>query len=259
MSEQEIEQGVISESPAPETSNSPSNENNPPAAEAQPQTEQQQKTVPYDRFQEMVKARQDSDQRIQAYEDRMAKMEQNFQEQLARLQQPKPAKQEAALIAKMREIDPAYAEYLEGLESKSGKVDEIAQELQQFKLQNMRNQYESMINGFHEQHKTPESLRGFIKEHLDAQALGGNLKSLDQIEKAYKAVHDRYNQFLESTRRETTKSYVKDKSKDASAPASQPKGVAAGVKKTQQFTDSEDMKSDVVKSGLAKWKAERDI
>lgn len=258
MSGDEIEQDVNSESSAPETS-SPSPENNPPAAEAQPQTEQHQKTVPYDRFQEVVKSRQEYEQKIQAYDERMARMERDFQEQLARFQQPKPAKQEAALIAKMREIDPAYAEYLEGLESKSGKVDAIEQELQQFKLQNMRNQYESMINGYHEQYKTPESVRGFVRQLLDSQAKSGDLKSLDQVEKAYKATAAQFTQFLESTKRETTKSYVKDKSRDASAPASQPKGVAASAKKAQQFTDSEDLKSDVVKSGLAKWKAERDI
>lgn len=254
----EIEQDVTSESSAPETS-SPSQENNAPPAEPQ-QTEQQQKTVPYDRFQEVVKSRQEYEQRIQAYDERMAKMERDFQAQLARLQQPAPnAKQVHPLVAKMREIDPAYAEYLEGLESKSGEVESVKQELQQMRAQQTLNQYESKISSLHEQNKTPESVRGFIKKALDFAALNGEVKTLDQIEKAYKAVADQYTQLLDATKRETTKSYVKDKSKDASAPASQPKGTAAGPKKAAPFTDSEELKAAIVKSAMQKHKAERDI
>jgi hypothetical protein len=259
MSGDEIEQDVNeTESSAPETS-SPSQENNAPPAEPQAGAESQQsKSIPYERFQELVKARQESDARSQQYEAQLAKMQRDFQEQLTRLQQPQTAKQVHPLVAKMREIDPAYAEYLEGLESRSGKVESLAQELQQIKFQNVLNKYESSVNSLHEQHKTPETVRGFIKEVLDAKARSGELE-LDQIGSAYKAIADRYNQLLDSTKRETTKSYVKDKSKDSSAPASQPKGVAAGAKKSPRITDSEDMKADVVKSALAKWKAERDI
>lgn len=252
----EVEQGVTQESPAPDQESNSSENNAPAAAEsAQPQSQQPQ-TVPYERFQELVHARQQSDAQVKAYEERLAKMERDFQEKLSQVQQPQ--KQAHPLIEKMREIDPKYAEYLEGLESKTSTIEQLQQKLQQFENAQLRSQYENSISTLHEQNKTPEGLRSFIKEVLDARALSGQIKSIDQVKDAYKAAFEGFSKLLETTKRETTKSYVQDKSKDSSAPPSQPKGTPASGKK--EFKGSrEELMAEIAKNVVKRTKAERDL
>lgn len=253
---EEIEQGVneSTESPAPEQTQT---EAQPDSQKATPeQAEQQQKFVPYERFQELVHDRQERDTKLKAYEERIAQME-KFQSEMSRINQP--AKEVNPFVAKLREIDPKYAEYIESLEGRTSKVENLERELQAMRNESLRNQYNSMVDNLHESNKVPEALRPFIKETLDAKALSGQIVTLKDVNEAYKSEFDKYAKLLETTKRETTKSYAADKSKDSNTPSSQPKGKAAGGKDPKATGNREEQLSQIAKAAVLKARAEREL
>lgn len=253
---EEIEQGVNEqpESPAPEQTQTESQAQ--PEKVAAEQSEQQ-KFVPYERFQELVHDRQERDNRLKEYEGRMSQMEKQFQSELARINQP--TKEVNPFVAKLREIDPKYAEYIEGLEGRTSKVDSLEKELQALRNESLRSQYTSMVGNLHESNKVPEALRPFIQESLDARVMSGQVASLKEVNEAYKAEFEKFAKLLEATKRETTKSYAAEKTKDSSTPASQPKGKAAGGKDVKASGSREDQLSQIAKLAVQKARAERDI
>jgi hypothetical protein len=213
-------------------------------------------SVPYERFQEVIAAKNEIANQVKAYEQRMAEMERRFSEQQKTPQAPQ--KTVHPFVAKLREIDPGYAEYIESLESRVSKIDSLEQDSQASKLERLRSDYESTVERLHGANKVPEAVRPLIKEMLDGMALRGDLKDVKGVEAAYKKQAERFTSLLETTKRETTKSYVTDKSKDSSAPTSQPKGGRASPKEPA-YKDKEEAFASIVKSALTKSKAERDI
>jgi len=244
------------ESTAPETQTT---SEAPSGSERASQQQTESKYVPYERFQELVHARQESDARARSYEERMAQLQREFQSQIEALRAPQQ-KEVHPLVSKMREIDPQYGEYLEKLESRAGRFEAIEQELKQYKQEQLRNQYETAVSGLHEQNKVPSEVRSFIKAMLDSKAFSGELKNVGQVESEYKNVLAQYNKILEVNAREATKKYVQDKKRDSSTPGSQPKGVAASGKTGGKLEGSrEDILAQIAKNAVARAKAEREL
>lgn len=259
MEENENEQVVNNTEP---TDAGDSSTDRPTNTESQPESikeagSESSKHVPYERFQEMVHARQESDAKIKAYEERVSKMEREFQSRFESLQ-PKTVKEQHPLVKAMKDIDPKYAEYFEQQEARLKDYDSLKQEFQSSKQEQIRKQYESAIDSLHVANKTPDAVKAYIRSDLDAKALRGEIQTLDQVSKFYKSSLDGLNKLLEAHAREKTQSYVQDKRKDSATPSSQPKGVAASGKDKGFKGTREDLLANIAKNAVARARSERD-
>lgn len=224
-------------------------------AQAKPEapTTTESKYVPYDRFQEMVRDRQEADKRYRALEERYSSLDKELQGLKA------PKSQDHPLISEMSKIDPRYGEYLKNLEAKAAKFDTFEQDFNQYRQSQLISQYDNSIHALHEKNKVPEEIRGFIKAQLDVKALRGQI-NLAQVDSEYKAILDSYNKVFESREREATKKYVQERKKDASLPPSQPKGTAASGKSNVKFNGNrEELLASVASSALTKARAAKDL
>lgn len=220
------------------------------------QSEQEKPFHEHPRFQELIQKNREAEQRAAQYEQMMADMRSKYDELSSKLQPPKQAN---PFVSKLREIDPAYAEYIESLESKASKADLALQRLEHLETQNLVKQYENQVERLHSDNKTPESVKSLIKEQLDHQALRGEIQ-LKDVPGAYKKALDRYTKLIDDVKRGERASYVEVKTKDAQIPASQPKGKAPPRNEKGQFTgDREADMALIAKRAVALSKAEKDI
>lgn len=71
------------------------------------------------------------------------------------------------------------------------------------------------------------------------------------MRREYEGLHKAYQDQLEGIKRETTKSYVKDKKSAASKPRTQPKGAPAGKSAEKpKYGTRQEMMADIVKASL---------
>jgi hypothetical protein len=190
------------------------------------------------------------------YERRMTELQRQFQEQT----QARQPKQTNPFVEKLREIDPKYAEYIESLEARASKVEQLEQRLSGFDQKEIIKEYESTVGRLHGEHKVPKELQDDIKERLDAFAMRNPHIGLKDLPEAYKQIADARMKWLDGIKRAERASYVTDKTKDSRAPTSQPRGTAATPGKSREVhTDREAMLASVVKRALKTSKAESDI
>jgi hypothetical protein len=231
------------------------------AQESRESQTQSEANVPFHehpRFKELIDYRRQSEERLAQYERQMADMQRQYQEALQARQQP--AQQVNPLIAKFKEIDPAYGQTMEEIYSKAQSVDEVRRELQELRREKLISQYESSVEKLHNEHKLPENIKSFVKEQLDAMAMQGQIQNLKDIPTAYKAVADKYSKLIEDVKRSERASYVTDKSKDAQAPMPQSKGRTPPRNERGQFTgDRETDIALIAKRALKLSKAEGDL
>jgi hypothetical protein len=193
-----------------------------------------------------------------AYEERMEELQREMREQFQQRNQPK--KVAHPLIEKFREIDPAYAEYLEGLESKASKVEQLEQRLSGMDQKEIVKEYENTLGRLHGENKVSPEMQDRIKERIDLAVTRNQKLGLRDIPNLYKEALEKETKFIDAIKRAERASYVTDKSKDARVPTSQPKGApASGAGKKPVHTDREAALASIVKSALHRSKAESDI
>lgn len=211
------------------------------------------------RFQELIQERKSMSSQFEKLQAQYADMEKRYQTN----QQEKEAASKPVnpFVAKLREIDPAYAEYIESLETRASKADTIEQRLQEQDRQRLVSDYESGISKLYSDNKVPEELRPFIKEQLDSMAISGQLKHLKDLPEVFKSVQERYSKLAEGWERKTRASYVTDKGKDSAAPSSQNRGKPAkpGSGKSEYTGDRENDMALIARKALRISKAENDI
>ena len=244
------------ESSAPQDSNQATEQETKVSADSgQAQTSQEQ--VPFHehpRFKELIEERKTYAQQAQE----MQRAYQELQKQIQSLQKPKEDNTHP-FVAKLKEIDPAYAEWASNLEQKAAGFEEFKAWRAEQEKNALVSNYESAVEKLHGEMNVPKELRDTYKDLLDAQAMKDPNFGLKNVAEAYKKIHERFSSYIESTKRAERASYVKDKSKDSSAPTSQPKGRPAGQQKSSTPLDRETILANIVKSSLSKAKAESDL
>lgn len=193
------------------------------------------------------------------FEKRMAELSKRYESQ-SQARQPQQPKAVHPLIEKFREIDPRYAEYLEGLEAKAAKAEELDQKFAAREQADIRTQFENQLAKLHGENKVPEEMQKRIRREIVALAQENPELGLNDLPRVYKEVLEENNKWIDSIKRSERASYVTDKTKDAKAPTSQPKGKPAVSNGTKPaHTDRESMMASVVKSALKRSRAESDI
>jgi hypothetical protein len=219
-----------------------------PALSTQPKTKPETDTTPFHehpRFKELVEQKNSALKAQQDLAERYAQME----ARLTELSRPKTPSQEDALIARLKGIDPEFAERIEKMSKILPNVEQMQTELSEYKKQQVISQAVNQINSLHESNKVSPELKTFINNEFDRMYALGQLKDLSKVGDTYKAVHDTFKKYEESVRRAERESYVKAKGKDSKIPSSQPKGTPANQpgKKGPVYKDRESMQQDIVK------------
>lgn len=230
-----------------------------PEQSSAPQDKEQTPFHEHPRFKELIDSNRTYKEQLSSYEQRMEAMQRQFQEQITRMQ-PAPQKEINPFVSKLKEIDPRYAEWAEQLEARATKAEAVERDLQEFKRERLVSNYESSVEKLHAEHKISDELKPYVKAHLDALAVSGQLKELSQVPEIYKKVAERYQQLVSNVERATTAKYTQAKKADNKTPASQPKGKAPTSRNEKgQFTGDREADSALIaKRVMEVVRAERD-
>lgn len=203
------------------------------------------------------------DNELKAEREARTQLERRYAEMESRIKElstPKPQAQEDILIKELKEIRPEFGERFEKLWTKLSSVDKMEQELQGLRQQQFLNQAVSTVTKLHTENKVSPELQELYNDQLDTMYRSGQLKSVEDISRAYKAVHDRYTKFIDGVKRAEREAYVSSKKQDASVPTSQPKGKAVPTSKGFEFSKNpEEAKAQLVKRILERKNSEKDI
>lgn len=223
-------------------------------------TEQQpSENVPFHKHPRWI----ERDNELKAEREARTQLERRYAEMESRIKElstPKPQTQEDLLIKDLKEIRPEFGERFEKLWTKLSSVEKMEQELQGMRQQQFMNQAVSTVSKLHADNKVSPELQELYNEQLDSRYRAGQLKSVDDVAKAYKEVHDRYSKFLDSVRRSEREAYSSSKKQDAAVPTSQPKGKAVPTAKGFEFSkDPGEAKAQLVRRIMETSKTEKDI
>lgn len=211
------------------------------------------------RFKELIEQKNQFKQQVDQYTRQMADMERRF----AELQKQNTPKPQDALMERLKGIDPEFADRF----GKLNKVDEVEKQLQEFNewrqeqaQERVRMEARSSIEKLFSENNVPKEMREIYEDRITAAANRDPNLGVGDLPRVFKSIHDQMSSLLDRTKRETTKSYVTDKSATAQKPSSQPKGKAPAVGKKAEFSkDPAQARAEMVKQILAQSKAEKDI
>lgn len=255
----ENENGI--ESDAIEPSSEVQESSQEPTVESKDSTEQQQspENVPFHKHPRWI----ERDNELKAERERAARLERQYSEMEARIKElsaPKPETKEDVLIKELKEIRPEFGERFEKLWTKLSSVEKMEQELQGLRQQQFLNQAVATVNKLHTENKVSPELQELYNEQLDTMYRAGQLRSVDDISRTYKAVHERYTKLLDGIKRSEREAYSSSKKQDAAVPTSQPKGKAVPASKGFEFSkDPGEAKAQLVKRIMETAKTEKDI
>ncbi len=165
---------------------------------------------------------------------RLEQSYQQLQDRINQMSAPKAAPEadkRSAMIERLKGIDPEFADFVSGL-APSQELNELRQWRQQMEQKTFITSAVGTIKDLHSKNNVSPELQAKYERELDLEYRSGRIKSMDDVNAAYKQVHEGYNALLENIKRAERESYLKEKTKASNTPSSQPKGkpVQAGQK-----------------------------
>lgn len=241
-----LEQSV-SDVSSEQSSPSPESQSAPKAAPAP--AEAVSKEPPFHehpRFKEIINKNNEYSQRLQDYEKR-------FQELSGKLEQstPKAPTPESKLIERLKGVDPEFGQFMEQQHATRAQLEAKLQAMEQWKASQEQNTYRGQITSslekLHTEHKVPEAVRELYEAQLERIAKANPHLSLQDLPNVYKGIHEKFNGYMESVKRDTLSSYTTSKTKDASIPSA-PKGTTPkpGTSKIEYSKDPAEARKQIV-------------
>jgi hypothetical protein len=139
-------------------------------------------------------------------------------------------------MARLKEIDPEFAERFETLDKTREQIAELSQWKQAQEMERVRSNAVNTINTLHSQNKVPAEMQEFYNSQLEARYMQNPQAFLKDIQGAYKSIHEQVSKILEARDRAARESYVTEKKKDTKVPASQPKGKPASKGSESEYS-----------------------
>lgn len=261
--EQEIESGVDTEaSPEPEKS-----EQEPAAAKQAGESKEEKSEEsdpdkqPFHKHPRWIERDNELKQERQARQS----LEQQYREMQSKLDQlsaPKGPDKRAAMIEKLKGIDPDFADFVSGL-APSKELEDLRRWKADSEAQNQRQQAYSQIDKLHDQYKVDAKMRDRYKRDIEFAVQANPNLQLSDLPQVYKKVHDEYTQWTDEIKRAERATYTAAKKESAKAPASQTsKGapVKPGKSKDSEWTGNRDLdREHMIKKIVSQAKANQDI
>jgi hypothetical protein len=210
--------------------------------------------VPYSRFQEVIQQKNQHAEQLKAMQGQYQQMQARI-DAFERAQQARPQTeaQKDALIERLKGIDPEFGERIEQMYSKLSKIDQLDQWRAQQEQQTQYQRAMSAVERLHAEHKVPKELQDIYVNQLKSDPH----VNLDNLNEAYKNLHQRMSGYFDSVKRTERESYVAAKKADAKAPTSQPKGKAPSPAQ-KQAKGSEESQRETVDEVLSLIRAGRE-
>jgi DNA repair exonuclease SbcCD ATPase subunit len=224
-------------------SESSSQSQQPAATQEASQPESQVPFHEHPRFRELIDQKNKMAEEVQSYQRSMSEMQQMVRELQQRAQQPK---QEDALIARLKQIDPEFGSRFEELNSAKEEIRAFREWQQDMQMQTYRHQAETSLSSLYDQHKVPENFRERYKNEINAIAAANPDLRVSDLPKVFKHVHDGYTKFVEELRRQERASYVGDKNA-GKTPSTVSGGAAPSAKSEAQSMTKEDAVNEIVR------------
>lgn len=199
---------------------------------------QNDKYVPYDRFQEIIQQKNEFSKRLEETERR-------YQDLEKRIGQPQEQPKEKTLINRLKEIDPEFGSWAEQQEAARKELEDLRTWRANAEKQNYINAATSVVDKLKSDLKVDPALHSM---YLNQIPMGTPIKD---IEAKYKAAHESVSKFIEAQKRAALSQYSSEKKKDAAVPASA-KGPAPKVstQKPKFSKDPEQATAQIVKRAL---------
>jgi len=182
------------------------------------------------------------------------------------MKQREPQAEENPMLKRLDSIDPDFANYIRGLESRAASVEQVKQDLAKLQQDRVSQEQQATyssavaeVNRLHEEYKVPKDMQPFFQARIKELANENPNMKFSDLPNAYKQVHGQFSAFMEAQQRQKLAGYVQDKTKDAKAPAPQPKGQMIGTKKQEYSKDPGEAKAQLIKNILSQARANKDI
>jgi len=231
-----------------------------PSQPATPKTEspatQESKTsekyVPYERFQEIIQQKNEFVKRLEEHEARYKALEERFNK-------PKAEPQEDKLLARLKGIDPEFAERFEKLNGSLAELEALKQWKAQADQERIRNEAQSELNRLHSEYKVPKDEQDYFKDlvQLRVQRLEASGKPLTvkDLASVYKDVYETQNRMYEVRKRATIANYAAEKKSTATPALKKGDAPKAAPKKVAFSKDKEEAKAQIVKQYMEQVRA----
>lgn len=229
-----------------------------PAPKADPQ-------VPFHehpRFKELIEEKNTFKSRLEENERTHKQQYADMQAKLEAFQKASTPKQEDALMARLKGIDPEFADRF----GKLGDIETLKQELQQVQSwkqemaqERVRHEAVSARDKFYADNKVPADKQGIYNALLSHASNSNPNLGLKDLPKMLKDVHDQISKVFTSAQRDATKQLVEGKKADGSKPTSQPKGQPVKPGKPEFSKNPGEAKAQLIKDILAETRANKDI
>ncbi len=258
-SEIENESGVESTaSPEPQSDAQPELSE---GQEAKQAASQQQKEVPFHehpRWKEVMEERNAERQARAQLEGRIAEMQRQFaEERKPKSSTPDFNEVRAKMGERLKGIDPEFQAYLSQLEDQALSSK---QELAAFREEQFVNRAVGRFDELNKTNSVPKELEGVYRAQLDAIYREGKIRSMDDLEKAYKGIHEPINKLLADREKAYLEKYTATKKAAASTPAAQPKGrTATPGQVPRTFANDQQRKAAMVKDVVTQLRASKDL
>lgn len=242
-----------------EVSQEPQTESQPGTQEASPA--QEQKEVPFHehpRWKEVMAERDAERQARAQLQEQIAQMQRRLEE-AARPKDNKPDFKEISskMNERLKGIDPEFQSYMSMLEQQALSAKE---ELAAFREEQFVNRAVSRFDELTKADQVPTELTSLYRAQLDQAYREGKIRSLEDLEKTYKSIHEPLKAYLEKDRQAHLSKYAADKKSAATKPAPQSKGRAATPGETPtRFANDGQRRAAIVKDIVAQMQAGKDL
>lgn len=191
-------------------------------------------------------------------EQRMAEMQRKFEE----AQKPKDTRPDfnevrTKMAERLKGIDPEFQSYMSLLEEQSLSAK---QELQAFREEQFVNRAVSRFEELNKANGVSAELAPMYRAQLDLAYREGKIRTLEDLEKTYKAIHEPIHGLLTAREKQAIEKYTTEKKKAAAVPSAQPKGRApANGQGPQTFKNEQERRSALIKEVAQGLRASREV
>lgn len=191
-------------------------------------------------------------------EARVAEMQRQFQEsQRPKNETPSLKDMSPKMRERLQGIDPEYASYMAAIEQEAMTARE---ELRQFREEQFVSRALSHLDGLNKSNNVTPEVAALYKAQIDQAYDQGKIRSLEDLEKVYKSVHEPISKLFEAREKAGIEKYTAEKKKTAAQPAAQPKGKAAAPGQGQKtFTNDQERRAAMIKEAVTQLRASKEV
>lgn len=252
------------EQSAPDVSaeSSPATESTEAPAVSQETAPKQEQYVPYERFKELVEQKNEFSKKFEELEKRHKDYQSRFEQQDKASKGPSKDEQ---LLARLKGIDPEFAEFMQSQSSKAAKVEALEQRLAEYDQREsarsqeaIRSQASSALEKLQGEHKVDKTIHEFYVARIKEMAQANPNLGLQDLPNVYKGLHDNMNKFLEAQKRTSLTEYSDTKKVDSKVPA-QSKAPAPKTGTKTYSKDPDQARSEAKAEMVAALKRAREV